>query len=106
MGDYYQLTAFFNNLKELGMTGDDGNYGPMHLLKTPQQKERLSRLETEIESKEQELTTVGESFPFRDATAITSRIRLRRRAYAEWRKRSGLRAGERCPPNHTVPSLR
>ncbi len=56
--DYYQLTAFFNNLKELGMTGDDGNYGPMHLLKTPQQKERLSRLETEIESKEQELTTV------------------------------------------------
>ena len=26
--DYFQLTAFFNNIRELGMTGDDGDYGP------------------------------------------------------------------------------
>ncbi len=27
--EYYQLSAFFNNQRELGMTGDDGNYGPL-----------------------------------------------------------------------------
>ncbi len=27
--EFYQMAAFFNNVKELGMTGDDGNYGPM-----------------------------------------------------------------------------
>ena len=27
--DYYQLTAFFNNIRELGMTGDDGEFGPL-----------------------------------------------------------------------------
>ena len=27
--EFYQMTAFFNNVKELGMTGDDGNYGPL-----------------------------------------------------------------------------
>jgi Protein of unknown function (DUF1553)/Concanavalin A-like lectin/glucanases superfamily/Protein of unknown function (DUF1549) len=27
--EYYQLSAFFNNVKEVGMTGDDGNAGPM-----------------------------------------------------------------------------
>ena len=27
--DYYQMSAFFNNIKELGMAGDDGNFGPL-----------------------------------------------------------------------------
>lgn len=30
--EYYQVSSFFNNVKELGMTGDDGNYGPMVML--------------------------------------------------------------------------
>lgn len=27
--EYYAMSAFFNNVRELGMTGDDGNYGPL-----------------------------------------------------------------------------
>jgi hypothetical protein len=30
--EYYGFSAFFNNFKELGMTGDDGNFGPYMLL--------------------------------------------------------------------------
>ena len=30
--EFYQFSAFFNNVRDLGMTGDDGNYGPMLLL--------------------------------------------------------------------------
>ena len=26
--DYYQLSAFFNQTREIGMTGDDGDFGP------------------------------------------------------------------------------
>ncbi|CAN0449405.1 unnamed protein product, partial [Laminaria digitata] len=30
--EYYQMSAFFNNVNEVGMTGNDGNAGPMLLL--------------------------------------------------------------------------
>jgi hypothetical protein len=30
--EYYGFSAFFNNFKELGMTGDDGDFGPYMLL--------------------------------------------------------------------------
>lgn len=53
--DYYQLTAFFNNVKELGMTGDDGNYGPMLALPDEQTEKQLKTLEKSIQVKEQEL---------------------------------------------------
>ncbi|MEM9929667.1 MAG: DUF1553 domain-containing protein, partial [Bacteroidota bacterium] len=32
--EYYGFSAFFNNFQELGMTGDDGNFGPYMLLGT------------------------------------------------------------------------
>ncbi len=53
--DYYQLTAFFNNVKELGMTGDDGNYGPMLTLPDDETEEKLKTLEKSIQEKEQHL---------------------------------------------------
>ncbi len=53
--DYYQLTAFFNNVKELGMTGDDGNYGPMLSLPDKKTEKRLLSLEDTIQKKEQQL---------------------------------------------------
>ncbi|MGD1894519.1 MAG: DUF1553 domain-containing protein [Cyclobacteriaceae bacterium] len=37
--DYYSMAAFFNNVRELGMPGDDGDYGPMLLL--PNRKEEM-----------------------------------------------------------------
>ncbi len=53
--DYFQLTAFFNNVKELGMTGDDGNYGPMLALPDEQTEKQLQTLEKSIQEKEQQL---------------------------------------------------
>ena len=53
--DYFQMAAFFNNVKELGMTGDDGNYGPMLSLPNAEEKEKLKKLEKSIEEKEREL---------------------------------------------------
>ncbi|MEM9144220.1 MAG: DUF1549 domain-containing protein, partial [Bacteroidota bacterium] len=46
--DYFQMTAFFNNVKELGMTGDDGNYGPMLPLPDRSKRNRLDRLQDSI----------------------------------------------------------
>lgn len=54
--DYYQLTAFFNNVKELGMTGDDGNYGPMLALPDDKTDGKLKDLQTAIDEKERELS--------------------------------------------------
>jgi hypothetical protein len=53
--DYYQFTAFFNNIKELGMTGDDGNYGPMLALPDKDTESRLKELEKTINATEQKL---------------------------------------------------
>ena len=43
--DYYALSAFYNNVKELGMTGDDGNYGPMLMLPSEQEKHMIDSLD-------------------------------------------------------------
>lgn len=53
--DYYQLAAFFNNVKELGMTGDDGNYGPLLTLPDEETEAKLKTLEASIEEKEAKL---------------------------------------------------
>ena len=46
--EYYQFTSFFNHVKELGMTGDDGNYGPMLLLPKPETQEKIEQLEASV----------------------------------------------------------
>ncbi len=53
--EYYQFTAFFNNVKELGMTGDDGNYGPMLALPDEVTEKKLKALEKEIDLKQNQL---------------------------------------------------
>lgn len=53
--DYFQMTAFFNNVKELGMTGDDGNYGPMLSLPDTDTEKKLASLEKSIQEKEDQL---------------------------------------------------
>ncbi|MDW3647739.1 MAG: DUF1553 domain-containing protein [Bacteroidia bacterium] len=50
--EYYQLTAFFNNVKELGMTGDDGNYGPMLSVADDETETKRTQLKIEIEKEE------------------------------------------------------
>ncbi|MCW5515844.1 DUF1553 domain-containing protein [Muriicola sp. Z0-33] len=58
--DYYQLTAFFNNVKELGMTGDDGNYGPMLALPDKETEDKLEELSQDIKEKEKQLELTKE----------------------------------------------
>ncbi len=53
--EYFQMTAFFNNVKELGMTGDDGNYGPMLLLTDDETDKELAKLQKQILEKEKAL---------------------------------------------------
>ncbi len=58
--EFYQMTSFFNNVSELGMTGDDGNYGPMMLLPDPETGEAISRLNKKIENIEKRLKLTEE----------------------------------------------
>ena len=53
--EYFKLSAFFNNVKELGMTGDDGNAGPLLLLPTDEEKTRIRELRDQITALEQAL---------------------------------------------------
>lgn len=56
--EYYQLSAFFNNVRELGMTGDDDNYGPMLNLPTPEERAKLKSLDGSIVEAEKALEEV------------------------------------------------
>lgn len=58
--EYYQLTAFFNNLREQGMNANDGNYSPLLPLTTPAAEEKMDSLRKMIRAKEQELETTKE----------------------------------------------
>ncbi len=53
--DYYKMTAFFNNVKELGMTGDDGNYGPMLLIADEKTDAQIAKLKKQISQEEKAL---------------------------------------------------
>ena len=53
--EYFQMTAFFNNLNEVGMTGDDGNAGPMLLLFEEGQEAQLAALRDSIDALEQRI---------------------------------------------------
>ena len=53
--EYFQLSAFFNNVKELGMTGDDGNAGPLLMLPTQEEEARIDELRNRIAELERAL---------------------------------------------------
>lgn len=53
--EYYQTAAFFNNVKELGMTGDDGNYGPMLLMADAETKKNIKELENKIQDQAEQV---------------------------------------------------
>ena len=69
--DYYQLTAFFNNIKELGMTGDDGNFGPMLPIMDQETEEILAQLERKITKTNQDLDSVVKQLTPKQVTAIS-----------------------------------
>lgn len=53
--EYYQFFAFFNQVDDLGLTGDDGNAGPNLLLPSPATQQKLAEIQARIEEKEEEL---------------------------------------------------
>ncbi len=55
--DYYQLSAFFNQTREIGMTGDDGDFGPLLFLPDQKTEKKLNKLELAIDVKEKELNS-------------------------------------------------
>ncbi|MEZ5044681.1 MAG: DUF1553 domain-containing protein [Saprospiraceae bacterium] len=56
--EYYQLSAFFNNVKEVGMTGDDGNYGPALLLPSPASEKALEDIKAFIQEKSEAMAVI------------------------------------------------
>ena len=54
--EYFQMAAFFNNVKELGMTGDDGNYGPILLWPDNEKELELKRINTALDSERAKLS--------------------------------------------------
>ncbi len=58
--EYYQMNAFFNNVKELGMTGDDGNYGPMLAIPSAEQALQLQKIQNQLSAKKEELQLTKE----------------------------------------------
>lgn len=50
--EYYKFYAFFNQVEELGMSGDDGNAGPNLLLPSPATEIQLQKLRTAMAEKE------------------------------------------------------
>lgn len=66
--EYYQMTAFFNNVPELGMIGNDKNFGPLLLLPDPEAEKQMDSLSREMDQlssllkKRQEATEKIRSF--------------------------------------------
>ncbi|MEM7366961.1 MAG: DUF1553 domain-containing protein [Bacteroidota bacterium] len=50
--EYYQLSGFFNNVWELGMTGNDGDFGPMLLLSDDSTEQKISQIDRQIQQLE------------------------------------------------------
>ena len=58
--DYFQLTAFFNNIRELGMTGDDGEFGPLLPLSDKETQSKLDQLNQSLVSIKKNIAITSE----------------------------------------------
>ena len=58
--DYFQLTAFFNSIRELGMTGDDGDYGPLLPLSSEETQAKLDQLNEGLSNIKKEISITSE----------------------------------------------
>lgn len=56
--EYYQLSAFFNNVNELGMTGDDGNFGPSMYITKHETDSIIAFFDTLIKKERTRLTAL------------------------------------------------
>ncbi len=58
--EFYQMSAFFNNVREVGMTGDDGNYGPLLQLTSEDAEKDIEALKRQIEKLNGEIDSEAE----------------------------------------------
>jgi hypothetical protein len=65
--DYFQLTAFFNNIRELGMTGDDGDYGPLLTLPDQITEDQLALLDRSIQQIEKDIKLTSQELAALDS---------------------------------------
>jgi hypothetical protein len=59
--EYYGFSAFFNNFKELGMIGDDGNFGPYMMLADKATDSKLARYQSALSRLREERAKVAVS---------------------------------------------
>ncbi len=59
--EYYQMSAFFNNVKELGMTGDDGNYGPVMQLASEATQAKIAEIQSTLVQLKSDRSQLAES---------------------------------------------
>jgi len=52
--EYYAMSAFFNNIPELGMTGTDKNFGPMILLPDEETEKKIAQLSNQVGALEEQ----------------------------------------------------
>jgi mono/diheme cytochrome c family protein len=67
--EFYQLYAFFHNVPEKGLDGNQGNAAPMLPLPTPEQAATQRILETQIEALQQLSSEAAEDKVLKEATA-------------------------------------
>jgi len=60
--DYFKLFAFFNNNRELGMTADDGDFGPLMFLSSEEEDKNIALINSKIDSLERFVSSKRNEF--------------------------------------------
>lgn len=60
--NYFELFAFFNNNRELGMTFEDGNFGPLMMMSTDEEDKKIALLNSKIDSIENIIKPMKKGF--------------------------------------------
>ena len=97
--EYYQLTAFFNNIRELGMTGDDGEFGPLLALPSKETEIKIKELNAKLSIINQEISATEEQlkkvYEYSDELIRNTKPKAEPIVYAPFEKVSKYRSGKR-----------
>ncbi|WP_083925209.1 DUF1553 domain-containing protein [Flexithrix dorotheae] len=58
--DFYKLSAFYNNVNEVGMTGDDGNAGPMLWMTSEETDQQIEFIKNQLKGGDEKLAEIIE----------------------------------------------
>lgn len=57
--EYYSFSAFFNTIEELGMTANDGDFGPLLVISDDKTNQLLEDIDKEVEALDRERTQIA-----------------------------------------------